>query len=347
MLVFFTTYVVCEIPSNMLLNRLRPSLYLPTLAILWGIAAACQGAVTEWKQLVALRMLVGVFESGFAPGCAFYLSSWYKRYELASRYAWLYTSVAVAGALSGLLAGVITEYMDDALGIRGWRWLFILEGLGSVVIGILVIFVMPDYPTSKNSKFLTEDERLLACNRLAMDGMGLTQAAHEKVSEWTALKMTVQDWRTWLLCFLFMLGTGAQTMQYFVPSLVETFGWEGHKGQCKALSHNVSPSNYLLYWLISIGRYDDSQLRVRRRLHFGRLFYSRQTADNLARIDGHVGDRICALCRNHGSDQWYGSLRVGDIRLWGHLWVLALDKNVDLTRLVSSRRKASGRYRFD
>lgn len=123
--------------------------------------------------------------------------------------------------------------MDNAGGIRGWRWLFILEGIGSVVIGIVVIFVMPDYPTSTNSKFLTEEERLLACNRLAMDGMGLTQAAHEKVSEWTALKMTVRDWRTWTLCFLFMLGTGAQTMQYFVPSLVETFGWEGHKGQCE------------------------------------------------------------------------------------------------------------------
>lgn len=217
----------------MLLNRLRPSLYLPTLAILWGIAAACQGAVTNWNQMVALRMIIGVFESGFAPGCAFYLSSWYKRYELASRYAWLYTSVAVAGALSGLLAGVITEYMDNAGGIRGWRWLFILEGIGSVVIGVVVIFVMPEYPTSKSSRFLTEEERLLACNRLAIDGMGLTQAAHEKVSEWTALKMTVKDWRTWLLCFLFMLGTGAQTMQYFVPSLVETFGWEGHKGQCK------------------------------------------------------------------------------------------------------------------
>lgn len=142
-LVFFTTYVVCEVPSNMLLNRLRPSLYLPTLAILWGIAAACQGAVTNPDQLIGLRLLIGVFESGFAPGCAFYFSSWYvhihrpwekktrftyshpicryKRYELASRYAWLYTSVAVAGALSGLLAGVITDYMDGTAGLRGWR----------------------------------------------------------------------------------------------------------------------------------------------------------------------------------------------------------------------------------
>lgn len=122
--------------------------------------------------------------------------------------------------------------MDGAGGLRGWRWLFIIEGVASVVIGVVVIFVMPDYPTS-HGKFLTEAERTLACNRLAMDGMGLTQAAHEKVSEWAALKMTVKDWRTWSLCLLFMLGTGAQTMQYFLPSIVETLGFEGHEAQCK------------------------------------------------------------------------------------------------------------------
>lgn len=76
-LVFFTTYVACEIPSNLLLNRLRPSRYLPALAILWGAAAACQGAVSKWEHLAALRLVIGVFESGFAPGCAFYLSSWF------------------------------------------------------------------------------------------------------------------------------------------------------------------------------------------------------------------------------------------------------------------------------
>lgn len=101
-----------------------------------------------------------------------------------------------------------------------------------MVIGIIVIFVMPDYPTSLG-KFLTPEERKLACNRLAMDGMGLTQGAQEKVSEWVALKMAVRDWRTWALCLLFMLGTGAQTMQYFLPSIVETLGWEGNEAQCK------------------------------------------------------------------------------------------------------------------
>lgn len=215
----------------MILNRVKPSYYLLLLGVLWGIVATCIGAAQNHKHLVAMRFLLGIFEAGFAPGCTFYLSSWYKKYELTSRFAWLYTSVAVAGALSGLLAGVITDYMDGAAGIRGWRWLFILEGLASVLAAVVVFFILPDFPTSTKSKFLTEEERVLACNRLAIEGIGLTQGAHERIGEWQAFKMTCADWRTWCLCLLFVLGTGSQTMQYFVPSLVKTFGWEGNTAQ--------------------------------------------------------------------------------------------------------------------
>ena len=75
-LVFFISYLLCEVPSNMILNRVRPSMYLPGLGILWGIAATCMGAAQNWHHLIAMRFLLGIFEAGFAPGCAFYLSSW-------------------------------------------------------------------------------------------------------------------------------------------------------------------------------------------------------------------------------------------------------------------------------
>lgn len=129
---------------------------------------------------------------------------------------------------------------------------------------------MPDYPTSP-SRFLTAEERKLACTRLAMDGMGLTQAAHKKVSEWAALKMTVRDWRTWALCFLFMLGTGAQTMQYFLPSIVETLGWEGHQAQCMADFSFFR--NMPLCCGLTFQRYDYPKLRFRSCLHIGRLLH--------------------------------------------------------------------------
>lgn len=83
--------------------------------------------------------------------------------------------------------------------------------------------VLPDFPTYQNSKFLTEEERILACNRLAIQGIGLTQGAHGRVGEWKAFKMVIFDWRTWCLCFVFVLTTGAQTMQVCI-NLDEVFG---------------------------------------------------------------------------------------------------------------------------
>lgn len=124
-LVFFISYLVCEVPANMILTRVRPSVFLPGLGLIWGTFAALMGATNTWRQLAGIRFLLGVAEAGFAPGCAFFLSSWYRKYELATRFALLYTSVPIAGAVSGLLAGVITDHMEGVAGLAGWRWLFV------------------------------------------------------------------------------------------------------------------------------------------------------------------------------------------------------------------------------
>ncbi|KAF2774104.1 MFS general substrate transporter [Teratosphaeria nubilosa] len=200
MLTFFASYMLCEVPSNMLFGHSRPSLYFPILAVLWGAVAACLGATQNYGQLVTLRLLLGIFEAGYVPRCVFYLSSWYKKFELTSRIALIYSSVAIVGAFSDLLAGAITRNMNGVGGI--------LEGLTSVL-------------------------RILACNRLALEGIGLAQGAHDKVNNWQALKMVCLDWRKWPLCLLFALVNGAQTMRYFVTSLAK----ELNNG---AVKHNVT-----------------------------------------------------------------------------------------------------------
>lgn len=109
----------------------------------------------------------------------------------------------------------------------------ILEGLASVVAAVAIFFLMPDYP-STSKRFLTEEESQMACTRLAVDGIGLTQgrgATH--IPHWVAFKMTCTDWRVWAQCFMFVLVTGSQTMQYFIPTLVNSFGWTGAVGQCQ------------------------------------------------------------------------------------------------------------------
>lgn len=90
---------------------------------------------------------------------------------------------------------------------------------------------MADYPS--NTRWLTPEERVLAAQRLAYDGLANTQGAHGRTGEWEAFKMATTDWRTWLLVLLYALVTGAQTMQYFIPTLVESLGWTSWEGQCK------------------------------------------------------------------------------------------------------------------
>ncbi|KAJ5761739.1 nicotinamide mononucleotide permease protein [Penicillium nucicola] len=239
-LVFFLSYLVFEVPANMILTRVRPSVFLPGLGLIWGTFAALMGATQNWTQLAGMRFLLGIAEAGFAPGCAFFLSSWYRKYELATRYAILYTSVPIAGAVSGLLAGVITNHMNG-----------ILEGIASIIASVIIYFFMPDYP-STSKRFLSEEDSILACNRLAVDGIGLTQGSGVKeIPHWEAFKMTCSDWRVWAQCFMFVLVTGSQTIQYFIPTLVESFGWTGPDGQYHTIPAYMAALVYVVLccWL--------------------------------------------------------------------------------------------------
>ncbi|EIW66301.1 hypothetical protein TREMEDRAFT_35192 [Tremella mesenterica DSM 1558] len=229
LLVFFVSYLIFEIPSNLILTRVRPSLYLSGLCIIWGAVAASMAATKNWKTLAVTRFVLGIVEAGFAPGIAYYLSSWYKKYEVATRFSIYYTAIAVAGAFSGLIAGLITQHLDGRRGIQGWQWLFIIEGVGSCFVGCFTWFIMPDWPTT--TKFLSPEERLLAAQRLAYDGLANTQGAQERLGHWETVKMALGDWRSWVFVIMYMLCTGAQTIQYFVPTLVGALGWTGYQGQ--------------------------------------------------------------------------------------------------------------------
>ncbi|KAF8905904.1 major facilitator superfamily domain-containing protein [Mucidula mucida] len=232
LLVFFISYVIFEVPANMLLTRLRPSYFLSTLCFVWGGVAACMAAATNYQALAGIRFCLGVVEAGFAPGIAFYLSSWYKRHELAKRFAIYYTATAVSGAFSGLLAGVITDHLALARGIEGWQWLLIIEGVGSSFVACFTWYILPDWPAT--TSWLTPEERFIAVQRLAYDGIGGVSgkdAQHAEPTHGEAFKMAITDWRTWCLSVMYMLATGAQTIQYFIPTLVGQLGYTGYSKQ--------------------------------------------------------------------------------------------------------------------
>ncbi|KAL1919180.1 uncharacterized protein VTP21DRAFT_2562 [Calcarisporiella thermophila] len=162
--IYFFPYALSEIPSNIGLKRLRPSRWFAFIMISWGAAAVGMGFVKNFESLFATRFLLGMFEGGLFPGCVFYLSCWYRKRELATRLAIINGAASLANALGGLLAFGITRLGDP---LRPWQWLFIIEGIPSVIAGFLVYFYFPDFPLT--AKFLTEKERAVAVARLQKD----------------------------------------------------------------------------------------------------------------------------------------------------------------------------------
>jgi MFS family permease len=124
--IFFVGYLLMQLPSNLLLTRVRPSYYLAASCCLWGAVSTCNAATQNFTQLVVVRFLLGFVEAPYFPGAIFLISSFYSRAELTRRVAWLYTGNALANMFGGLLGAAILGNLDGDLGRAGWRWLFII-----------------------------------------------------------------------------------------------------------------------------------------------------------------------------------------------------------------------------
>lgn len=129
--IFFVGYLMMQLPSNMLITRVRPSLYLGLSCGLWGVVSTCNAAVHSFPSLVVVRLILGFVECPFFPGAIFLMSSWYTRAELTRRIAWFYSGNALANMFGGLLGAGILGGLEGAHGIAGWRWLFIIVSLFS------------------------------------------------------------------------------------------------------------------------------------------------------------------------------------------------------------------------
>ncbi|KAH8426545.1 uncharacterized protein LDX57_004281 [Aspergillus melleus] len=219
LVVFFVGYVVFEVPSNLILSRSRPSLFLPGIMVVWGALTCVMAAVKDFKHLVVLRTLLGCIEAGFAPGVLLVLSNWYKRTEQSRRFGVYISAAILSGAFGGLLAAVITDGLEGAHGIRGWRWLFIVEGAATIGVGLVAMFILLDFPATSRS--LSERERYIAVARLASENVTAMTDDSERLTHWEAIVISVKDWRTWMFVVGYMVIVGSSTLSYFYPTLVQ------------------------------------------------------------------------------------------------------------------------------
>ncbi|KAH6974271.1 major facilitator superfamily domain-containing protein [Ilyonectria sp. MPI-CAGE-AT-0026] len=217
--VFFIPYALFEVPSNVVLNMMPPSRWLMILVIAWGTVMTMQGIVKNYNQLIVTRTLLGFTEAGFFPAASYLLTTWYPRWEIQTRLAIFFTGASLAGAFSGLLAFAI-QHMDGIAGLGGWRWIFILEGILTVLMGCTIPFLLPDSPQA--AKFLTVTETDTVISRLQHDaGPASAKIGIDDSFKWAFLKEALLDWKIYLACIIFWgnsLGyTAAQAQLHTVP----------------------------------------------------------------------------------------------------------------------------------
>ncbi|CAK7226211.1 hypothetical protein SEUCBS140593_006164 [Sporothrix eucalyptigena] len=226
--ILFAGYLIMQVPSNMILNKLgKPSIYLPGCMLVWGLISGLTAAAQSYGGLLAARFVLGFVEAAYFPGCLYFLSCWYTRKELAFRTGLLYSGSLLSGAFGGLLAAAITGGMNGVRGLSAWRWLFIIEGIVTVVVAVIAAFVIPDLP--RTTKWLSEEEKQLAAWRLEADIGEDDWVDTQHQHPLHGLKLAVRDVKTWLILLIIYGSTASGSMTTFFPTVVKGLGYDSVK----------------------------------------------------------------------------------------------------------------------
>ncbi|KAF1850691.1 MFS general substrate transporter [Cucurbitaria berberidis CBS 394.84] len=224
--IFFISYAGFEPLTNIAIKKWSPRVFFTLIILAWGIIMTLMGLVKNNAGLLACRWFLGMAEAGLFPGVNYYLSCWYKRQELGFRAALFFSAAALAGSFGGLLAAAITQ-MDGVGGYEGWRWIFIIEGIMTVGVGVFCWWMVFDFPDT--ARFLNADEKLRAQRRLKLDGQ-----ARAKVGgiDRAHVMAALRDWKTWGYAVIYM---GCLCPLYcfslFLPTILLGMGYKGTKAQ--------------------------------------------------------------------------------------------------------------------
>jgi ACS family tartrate transporter-like MFS transporter len=212
---FFIGYFLFEVPSNLILQRVGARIWIARIMIVWGIVSSAMMFIGSTTSFYFIRFLLGVAEAGFYPGVILYLTYWFPDKERAHTVALFATGTVIAGIVGSPLSGAILE-LHGFGGLEGWQWLFILEGIPAVILGLVVIFILPDRP--QNARWLSHTERAWIQSQLDEEALQSRGQAHFRLSE------AFMSGRIWLLCFIyFLLTVGIYGYEMWLPSIIKEF----------------------------------------------------------------------------------------------------------------------------
>ena len=215
--IFFIGYFICEVPSNLLLERIGARKTIARITFLWGICCVAMMFVTTPAFFFVLRFFLGVFEAGFYPGVILFLTYWYPTERRAKVFGLFMSASALAGVIGGPLAGGILTGMNGVNGWAGWQWVFLLEGIPSILAGVVTLLYLTDRPSKAG--WLTPEQRALVEADLARDAAALGQREHRILA-------SLKDVRVWqCIAIFFCIVTANSALTFFGPSVVREAGF--------------------------------------------------------------------------------------------------------------------------
>ncbi|CAM3585996.1 putative metabolite transport protein NicT [Pseudomonas reidholzensis] len=254
--IFFIGYVLCGLPSNLALNRFGPRRWIALMMIAWGSLSTCLLFVTTPTEFYALRLLTGAAEAGFFPGVVLYLSRWFPADRRGRIMALFMSAIPVSGLLGGPFSGwILQHFAAGQHGLAGWQWLFLIQGLPTVVLGLLAIKLLSD--GYQKADWLSAAERQMIAADLEAD------AASKPVTTGESVLSVLRNPLIWTFGFIyFCIQSGVYAINFWLPSIIKGMGFDS-----PLLIGWLSAIPYLLagVFMILVGRSAD--LRNERRWH--------------------------------------------------------------------------------
>jgi len=236
--IFFIGYFFFEVPSNVLLKKFGARMWIARIMISWGVISGCMIFVKGEWSFYAMRFLLGLAEAGFFPGVIYYLTLWYPSRLRSTRTAWFVAAIAVSGVVGNPISGWIMDVLSGAMKLAGWQWLFLSEGIPSILVGGLVIFYLDS--SIAEAKWLTPEEKALLARNLEAEDKHKTD--HKLVDAFTSGKV-------WVLCAIyFTLMIGLYGIAFWLPTIVKAFGLKGYLrvGLITAIPYGVAVIGMIL-----------------------------------------------------------------------------------------------------
>ncbi|KAF8168456.1 high-affinity nicotinic acid transporter [Crassisporium funariophilum] len=225
-MIYFIPYTLLQLPGNVMLTWLGARMWLTICVVGWGASQLGMAFVPTWGYLVLCRVLLGVFEAGFFPALVFIITTWYKRHEVQKRLAVFYLTSMVIGAFSSIFAYALTLLKGKG-GLNGWQWIFAIEGIITIVLGILTWLYIPDFP--QKSKFLNEEQRKMILDRVEADR---GDSVPDKMTRAKMIKH-LSDPLVWAFAFMFLASTvPAYAIGFFITIILSGMGYNLTEALC-------------------------------------------------------------------------------------------------------------------